>query len=366
MTTELYAINEKQNIQNNTKGTIQMKLRNKIVGALLATVFGITATSGAATAAGQTVDLTGFKLVVADTAGIFKATCLQYNCMAGAKYTTEFVTFATGPEALAATVGGSVHLAGTAMAPAVFAAAAKQPAKIVAVTEPQSKPGNGFAIVVSKKGYEAGITSIAALRGKQLALTTGTEGELLAINALKKAQVPLTSVSFSNLAPAANFAAVSSGAVTAAVLPEPFVSMSKAAGVQVLTTGTGYLPGYFAFFQSNKTLKNPKVVAAISDYLKRWQKMTKQIYADPTTGVALYSRTLFPTYPSAVATPLSTVLYENSRAGFVAIEPNVIAEFQKVAQTLFEVGALKRPVNMANFFDAKTYYTVLKSLPKVK
>ena len=346
-----------------------MKHPRRLVAAILSAVIGIGSLAGgtaAASASPQNVDLTGFKLVVADTAGIFKATCAQYNCTAGAKYSLEFVTFATGPEALAATVGGSVHLAGTAMAPAVFAAAAKQPAKIVAVTEPQSKPGNSFAIVVSKKSYDAGLTSIAALRGKQLSLTSGTEGELLAINALKKAQVPLTSVSFSNLAPAANFAAISSGAVAAAVLPEPFVSMSKASGAQVLTTGTGYLPGYFAFFQSNKTLKNPKVVAAISDYLKRWQKMTKQIYADPTAGVALYAKTLFPALPLAAATPLSTVLYENSRAGFVPIEPIVITEFQKVAQTLLEVGALKRPVNMANFFDAKVYYATLKALPKVK
>ena len=343
-----------------------MKFRSKLVGALLTAVLGIASTGAGASAASENVNLSGFKLVVADTAGIFKAVCLQYDCMAGAKYTTEFVTFATGPEALAATVGGSVHLAGTAMAPAVFAAAAKQPAKIVAVTEPQSKPGNSFAIVVSKKAYDSGLTSLAALRGKQLALTSGTEGELLAINALKKALVPLTSVSFSNLAPAASYAAVSSGAVAAAVLPEPFVSMSKSAGVQVLTTGTGYLPGYFAFFQSNKTMKNPKVVAAIGDYMKRWQKMTKQIYADPTTGVSLYAKTLFPAFPSAVSTPLATVLYENSRAGFVPIEPKVVADFQSVAQTLYEVGALKKPVDMSKFFDTRLYYSVLKSLPKVK
>jgi ABC-type nitrate/sulfonate/bicarbonate transport system substrate-binding protein len=346
-----------------------MKHQRKLIPALLAAVLGIGALSGGSAAASanpQNVDLKGFKLVVADTAGIFKAVCAQYNCTAGAKYTIEFVTFATGPEALAATVGGSVHLAGTAMAPAVFAAAANQPAKIVAVTEPQSKPGNSFAIVVSKKSYDAGLTTIAALRGKQLSLTTGTEGELLAINALKKARVPLTSVSFSNLGPAANFAAITSGAVAAAVLPEPFVSMSKAAGAQVLTTGTGYLPGYFAFFQSNKTLKNPKVVAAITDYLKRWQKMTKQIYADSATGVAVYAKTLFPALPLAAASPLASVLYENSRAGFVPIEPKVILEFQKVAQTLFDVGALKKPVDMSKFFDAKVYYATLKALPKVK
>jgi sulfonate transport system substrate-binding protein len=346
-----------------------MKHSRRLISAIITAVIGISSLAGgsaSASASTQDVDLTGFKLVVADTAGIFKATCAQYNCTAGAKYSIEFVTFATGPDALAATVGGSVHFAGTAMAPAVFAAAAKQPVKIVAVTEPQSKPGSGFAIVVSKKSYDAGVTSIAALRGKQLALTSGTEGELLAINALKKAQVPLTNVSFSNLAPAASFAAVSSGAIAAAVLPEPFVSMSMAAGAQVLTTGNGYLPGYFAFFQSNKTLKNPKVVAAVNDYLKRWQKMAKQIYADPTTGVALYAKTLFPALPLAAATPLSTVLFENSRAGFVPIEPKVIAEFQKVAQTLYEVGALKRTIDMSKFFDAKVYYETLKALPKVK
>jgi len=335
-----------------------MKMK-KIVGLVVATMLSFAASTGSASAAGSNVDLSGFKLVVSDPAGIFKAICEKYNCMAGAKYSTQFVTFATGPEGLAAVVSGSVHLAGTGMAPAVFAVAEKRPVKIVAVTEPQAKPGNGFAIVVSKKSYEAGINSLAALRGKQLALTTGTEGELLAVTALRKAQVPLTSVSFSNLAPAASFAAISSGAVSAAVLPEPFVSLAKNAGHQVLTTGFGYLPGYFAFFQSDKTLKNPKVVAAIGDFLRRWQKMQRQIYRDPTNGAALYATTL------RLPAPLATVLFENSRAGFVPINAVVISEFQKVAQTFYEIGTLKRPISVAKHFDSRTYFSVLKSLPKV-
>jgi hypothetical protein len=38
----------------------------------------------------------------------------------------------------------------------------------------------------------------------------------------------------------------------------------------------------------------------------------------------------------------------------------------KVAQTLYEVGALKRTIDMSKFFDAKVYYETLKALPKVK
>jgi len=71
-----------------------MKMK-KIVGLVVATMLSFAASTGSASAAGSNVDLSGFKLVVSDPAGIFKAICEKYNCMAGAKYSTQFVTFAT-------------------------------------------------------------------------------------------------------------------------------------------------------------------------------------------------------------------------------------------------------------------------------
>jgi len=314
----------------------------------------------------EAIDLKGFTLTVADAAGAFNAICEWADCMKGAKYKLKYVTFATGPEALAATIGGSVHLAGTAMAPAIYATSSKTKARIVAVTSPPSSPGGLFSLVVSKKAYESGTTSISALRGKSLALTMGTEGEYLAVAALKKATVPLTSVAFSNLLPAQSFAAISGGSVGAAVVPEPFVSMLAAAGHKILTTGTGYLPGYFAFYQSDKTMKNPKVNAAISDYLRRHQAMMVKVSKNVEQGIDVYQKLFFGAYPAAVARPLASKLLVGGLANFVPITPNVIAEFQKEADVLFEVGNLRKRVNMSSAFNAKIYYSTLRSLPKIK
>ena len=325
-----------------------------------------TVSANAASMAPKAVNLSGYTLTVADAGGLFKVMCAAYSCDAGAKYKINWVTFATGPEALAATVGGSVQFSSTAMAPAVFAAAAKQPVKIVAVTAPQRKPGALFSVVVSKKSFDAGVTTMAGLRGKSLAMTLGTESEYLAIVALKKAKVPLTSVAFNNLAPFAAFSALNTGAVGAAVLVEPFLSMAKAAGAQVLATGNGNLAGYFAFWQSTKAMKNPKVVAATNDLLVRWQKMYKQFSVDRTGGIAIFSKTFFPTYPAAVATPLATVLYDGSVAGFVPIDKVIIKAFQDEADVMYQVGNVNRKINMTNWFDAKLYEKTLKALPKVK
>ena len=325
-----------------------------------------TVSANAASSAPKEVDLSGYTLTVADSGGLFKVMCAAYSCDTGADYKINWVTFATGPEALAAAVGGSVQMASTGMAPAVFAAAAKQPVKIVAVTAPQRTPGALFSLVVSKKAFDAGVTTMAGLRGKSLALSMGTEGEYLAIVALKKAQVPLTSVAFNNLGPAAAMSALNTGAVGAAVLVEPFLSMAKAAGAQVLATGNGNLAGYFAFWQSTKTMKNPKAVAATNDLLVRWQKMYKQFSIDRTGGIAIFSKTFFPTYPAAVATPLATVLYDGSVAGFAPIDDVVIKAFQDEADVMYQVGNIKRKLNMANWFDAKLYEKTLKALPKVK
>ena len=87
-----------------------MKIRNRKVklAMSLAIVTAIsmgTVSANAASPAPKKIDLSGYTLTVADSGGLFKVMCAAYACDAGADYKINWVTFATGPESLAAAVG---------------------------------------------------------------------------------------------------------------------------------------------------------------------------------------------------------------------------------------------------------------------
>jgi ABC-type nitrate/sulfonate/bicarbonate transport system substrate-binding protein len=82
------------------------------------------------------------------------------------------------------------------------------------------------------------------LQGKVISAQTGTNLEYFAISALTFAGSTPSTVTIDNLRPINVLAALASGSVAAAVLPEPHVSLEKLSGATVLTIAHAFVNGY--------------------------------------------------------------------------------------------------------------------------
>jgi hypothetical protein len=111
-------------------------------------------------------------------------------------YKIEWFNFPAAQPLGEALNAGAVDVGGLGDAPLVFALAAG--ARVRAVAATRSNPLD-LAIVV---GAHSPLNDAASLKGKRIATTRGSIGHYLALAALKKANVPLTDVSFVFLAPA--------------------------------------------------------------------------------------------------------------------------------------------------------------------
>jgi sulfonate transport system substrate-binding protein len=271
-----------------------------------------------------------------------------YNVQ-GYPFKLSFTQFIAGPEAFAGIVGGSIDFAYSADTPAIFSEEQGVKFKTVGVFVP-ALPGADFSIVLPKGST---ITSVAQLKGLTISAQTGTINEYVALQALAAAGLSEKDVTIDNLTPTNAEAALASGAVQAAVLPEPYVTLEKAAGDPVLESGKGLVDGYGFYSASTAALNNPAKAQAIGDLLKVIGK-TQQWSAN---NVANLSQDVATTDSLPLA--LATVLVNDSISSFVTINSTVINATQKEADAFYANGELETPVVAKNIFTTQ-YNSIIK------
>jgi sulfonate transport system substrate-binding protein len=259
----------------------------------------------------------------------------------GYAFKLKFTQFIAGPEAFAGIVGGSIDLAVSADTPAIFAEEQGVKFKTVGVRLP-NLPGADFSIVLAKGST---ITSLAQLKGQTIAAQTGTINEYFAFAALASAGLPTADVTLDNLTPALSEASLSNGSIAAAVLPEPYVSLEKLQGYQVLTNGTGFINGYGFLDASQAALNSKAKSAAIGDFLKLLNSASVWTSANQTQWVGDIAATY--SLPVSLAGPLAT----DSTASFVPINATVINATQSEANVFYNQSELQTPVKAKNIFD---------------
>jgi sulfonate transport system substrate-binding protein len=271
---------------------------------------------------------------------------LNTNGLYGVKgypFKLQFTQFVAGPEALAGIVGGSIDLAVSADTPVIFAESQGIKFKTVGVRLP-NLPGADFAIVLPKNSQ---ITSLAELKGLTISAQTSTINEYFALQALASVGLNEHNVTVDNLTPALAEAALASGAIQAAVLPQPYVALEVLSGDKVLTTGSGFIDGYEFLDASQSALNIPAKSAAIGDFLTllgtadQWGAAnTATLTQDIATAYSL---------PLSLAGPLLT----DSASNFVPINATVINATQAEATAFYNNNELPSPVNATSIFDAR-------------
>lgn len=293
-----------------------------------------------AIASKSAVDLSGVTLNFGDTQKEWQTAFDSTDAFKGIKYKVVF-SDVEGPSVIPALEGGSVDLASTSETTALFAQAQGVPIKVVAALAGVNKQVP-YSIMVAPN---SGITSVAQLRGKTIALRTGTVTQWVLVRDLSAAGVPYKDVTIDNLALPAGNAALESGNVNAAVTIQPLISILEGIGKgRPLPNATGLKFLQF-MVASNSALSHPATAAAIQDFLVRLAR------AQAIIGTHLQHTidTFAATYGVSKAEASKAVRAADN--GFTPISPSIIAYQQNEAIAFIKLGLLPHGLKVASEFD---------------
>jgi sulfonate transport system substrate-binding protein len=309
------------------------------VTAVTSGVAGVTpATAGAASP-----NLSGVTINVADQFKQYETVFAATDALKGAPYKVSWSQFIGGPPIIAAETGGSVDLGDMAETPTIFAQAAGDPVKVVAALKGTVSTASPYAILVPKGSP---ITKVSQLRGHSLALQVGTIAQYLAVQILKKANVPYSSVNIDDLSFVNGSTAVTAGQVDAAIVPQPLAAEDLAGGkVTQLVSGAGYIENLGYLTASQAALANKQKAAAIADFIKRFYKAQATLAKNPKLAAATYSAT-FGIPESEALTAVKSVQMEGT-----PITPAIIKYQQTEANTFQQLGLISQKINVATVFD---------------
>jgi sulfonate transport system substrate-binding protein len=233
-------------------------------------------------------------------------------------------------EALAA---GAVNFAFTGETPPIFAQASGTPVVYIANSVPHP---HQEAILVPAAST---VTSVAGLKGKQVAVAKGSSSHYLLVAAVTKAGLSFTDITPVYLAPSDARAAFQSGNVDAWAIWDPFFAAAQGAGAKVLTDATGLVPNH-DFYLSRRdfaTANSPALDAVVTavQSIEQWIPQNRPAAA---TEIA-----------ATVGLPAPILLTSFNRAtyGVDKISPAVLADQQKVADTFYKLGLIPSPVNVS-------------------
>jgi len=327
--------------------------------AAAAALVGVAASTGAsASTTTTTPNLSGVTLNVADQLNQYQ-TAFASAGLSNTPYKIVWSNFIGGPPVVAAETGGSVDLGAMAETPTVFAQAAGDPIKVVAVSE-GTKPGtvSPYAIMVAPGSP---IKTVAQLKGHTIAVQEGTVFQYVLYRMLAKAGVPYSAVTIDNLSITAGDTALESGAVDAYVTSYPFVAeLQQANKGKILASGAGSTLYLSYLTASESALDNPAKAAAIADFVKRFHEAQVYNNAHPATAAANYQKEYGVTPTVAAA----TVAHAPSIAS--PIDTTIVAYQQAEANALFKIGAVPSKVNVVNIFDTRYNKQVEAFLATVK
>jgi sulfonate transport system substrate-binding protein len=245
-----------------------------------------------------------------------------------------WVEFPSGPPLIEALNAGAIDFGYTGDTPPIYAQAAGVDFVYVA-SIPQ--PGASSAILVRNA---AGITRLADLRGKKIALVKGSSAHNVLVRVLAKAHVDWNDITPVYLQPADAGAALRAGSVDAWSIWDPFYAVAQRyPDVHVLTDARGVAPSN-AFFVATRryaTAYPATVEAVVDETAKAWhwaehhQAGIAQILAD-ASGVDLAAE---------------RVVAARSNYEVLRITPQVVAQQQTIADTFYRLHLIPQTVSIA-------------------
>ncbi|OHV29675.1 aliphatic sulfonate ABC transporter substrate-binding protein [Parafrankia colletiae] len=262
----------------------------------------------------------------------------------GTPYTVDWSTFASGPLLLEAFRANAVDVGYVADTPPVIAAASGQDLAVIAAWHNPS----GQLVLATRPGST--IRSVADLKGKKVAITTGTILQAYLLRSLESVDLQQKDVDVVSLAVTDIPNALARGDVDAGVTAEPLATTYLQANPTARRVeGADASPVVQYLITTHKVLSDPAKQAALGDFVGRWVKAVSWRNGHADEYIDRY-------YVEQLNVPRGTakLLVDTSvPSTFVPIGPTSIGGAQKLADLFFSSGVLPRKVDISKVFDVR-------------
>jgi sulfonate transport system substrate-binding protein len=287
-------------------------------------------------------DLSGVKLRVGDQINLAKTLIEVSGEAEDAPYDIEWSSFAAGPPMLEAISAGAIDLGFTGDAPPIFAQSAGAAIKIVAVSAGR-KPGQSHVSILVPK--DSPIQTVADLKGKKVAFPQGSAAHWLVLAALDKASLKASDIQAVYLPAADGLAAFTGGSIDAWAVWDPYVALGERQGGRTITTGAGVIGGFLFQVARAGALDDPKLEAAIGDYLRRMSRAATWAVTHKDVWAKHYAR--ITKLPAAVVA--STL--DRFELTYFPIDRSVADAQQSEADAFAAAGLIPKAIDVNEVFD---------------
>ncbi|QHW31227.1 sulfonate ABC transporter substrate-binding protein [Paenibacillus rhizovicinus] len=267
------------------------------------------------------------------TVNILKAKGTLDKRLEAEGYKITWTEFPGGPQLLEALNVGSIDIGHTGEAPPIFAQAADAPLVYLA-HEPASPNSEGIIVPKDSK-----ITSVADLKGKQVALNKGSNVHYLLVKALEKAGVDYNDIKTVFLPPGDARVAFENGTVDAWVIWDPFLAAAQTAtGGKLLTDGKDLVSNIEYYIASRKFAEaNGPVIEAFKEELNKIDEWSE---ANQKDVAALLSPQL------GIDIPSLELAAGRRGYGLSPIDDSIIEAQQKIADTFLDLKLIPKAIQV--------------------
>ncbi|MFF2092870.1 aliphatic sulfonate ABC transporter substrate-binding protein [Paenibacillus sp. NPDC058174] len=260
----------------------------------------------------------------------------------------EWAEFQSGPPMTEAIASNHLDFAGLGNMPIVAAQAADIPFKVIS----QLLEGkNNVAIIIPNN---SALKTVEDLKGKKIAVAKGSNAYNFLYRGLAEAGIKDSEVQIIQLQPDEAQPAFETGAVDAWATWDPYITLNTLTGkAKVLTDGEqlGVLSPSFQIVRKDFADKYPELVTL---YLKVFEKA--RLWEEQNLDEALNR------YATERKVPVEVIKGTQVRSKTIntPVSDAIIAEQQKTADFQFEIGNIRKKINVSDVFDNQYVEEALK------
>ena len=256
-------------------------------------------------------------------------------------YQVEWAEFTAGPPIVEAAAADQIDVAWVGSTPPIFGAAGGADFKVVAAVQEKDKRENSILVPKDSK-----ITSVADLKGKEVALGRGTSAQGVLIKSLKKAGLELDDVKANYMAPGDGLAAFNAGEVDAWVVWDPFVTQVLQQGDARALPDDETVDNALQFeIASTKAIEDPETREHVADFVDRLGQAFVWAQENSDAWGEAWAK------DSGLPLEVTKQAARNKASELFAVNDSVLEESQYLADLFLEAGEFKEKVDFASIVE---------------
>lgn len=251
-------------------------------------------------------------------------------------YDIEWSTFTSGPPQIEALNAGQIDFAITGNTPPVLSGITN-----TKVIQAYSNPAEGDAILITA---DSDISSVADLKGRNIAVARGSSAHGHLILQLEKAGLSPDDVEISYLQPSDAKSAFESGQVDAWAIWDPYTAIAEIGGAVPLATATGVANGFGFGIASDAALDDNLRSEALEDLVSRVDRAYQWATEHPEEWARIYAE-------ETGTDPAAAELHVRSIRVSIPLDDAVVESQNELIKAFHRAGLLPEAFNFADQID---------------